>query len=60
LLDDVSGARAVGMRTVLTHQFRQEHDDEIAADARVGHLRELPPILAEWGGDGRRYSDSSS
>src|SRR5438132_11092303 len=38
LLDDVSGARDVGMRTVLTHQFRQEVDPAMSADARIQTL----------------------
>ena len=33
LLDDVVGARGAGMRTVLTHRFRQEEDPDIAPDA---------------------------
>jgi len=48
LYDDVSGAQAVGMRTVLTHQFRQERDPDIRPDARIDHLSELPAVLEEW------------
>jgi putative hydrolase of the HAD superfamily len=51
LLDDVSGARAVGMRTVLTHRFRQEDDREISADARIQSLAELPDIVSGWEGE---------
>lgn len=51
LLDDVSGARAVGMRTVQTRQFRQEEDAELRADAVVEHLSELPDLIAGWGSD---------
>jgi putative hydrolase of the HAD superfamily len=48
LLDDVSGARAVGMRAVQTRQFRQEQDPEVAPDAVIEHLRDLPEVLAAW------------
>jgi putative hydrolase of the HAD superfamily len=51
LLDDVSGARAVGMRTVLTHRFRQEDDPEIRADARIQSLAELPGVVSGWDGE---------
>ena len=50
LYDDVSGAQAVGMRTVLTHQFRQEEDPQFRPDARVAHLSELPSVLKRWKG----------
>ena len=43
LLDDVSGARGVGMRTVLTHQFRQEIDPAVSADARIRSLTTREP-----------------
>jgi len=45
LYDDVSGAQAVGMRSVLTRQFRQEDDPEYAPDAMIAHLSELPKAL---------------
>ena len=45
LYDDVSGAQAVGMRTVQTRQFRQEDDPTYAPDAVIEHLRELPEML---------------
>jgi putative hydrolase of the HAD superfamily len=48
LLDDVSGARELGMRTVLTHEFRQEEDPEVEPDAVIGSLRELPAVLQSW------------
>ncbi len=48
LLDDVSGARELGMRTVLTHEFRQEEDPEIEPDAVIGSLRDLPELLQSW------------
>ena len=50
LRDDVGGARAVGMRTVLTRQFRSEEDPSLVPDAAIGHLRDLPAVLASWGG----------
>ncbi|HXF56823.1 MAG TPA: HAD family hydrolase [Actinomycetota bacterium] len=50
LLDDVSGAQAVGMRAVQTRQFRREEDDRVRPDAVIDHLRELPAVLARWGG----------
>jgi putative hydrolase of the HAD superfamily len=50
LVDDVSGARAVGMRGVQTRQFRQESDPDIRPDAVIDHLGELAPALTRWGG----------
>jgi putative hydrolase of the HAD superfamily len=52
LVDDITGARALGMRTVLTHQFRQEDDPGIVPDARIDRLADLPGIIAAWGGNG--------
>jgi HAD superfamily hydrolase (TIGR01662 family) len=49
LLDDISGARALGMRTVHTVQFRREDDPDIPPDARIGDLSELPLVLKRWG-----------
>jgi putative hydrolase of the HAD superfamily len=51
LVDDVTGARGVGMRTVLTHRFRQEEDPQISADARIQSLDELPGVLSGWDGE---------
>jgi FMN phosphatase YigB (HAD superfamily) len=48
LCDDVSGAQAAGMRTVLTRQFRQEENPEITPDAVIEHLSELPAFLRGW------------
>lgn len=47
LLDDISGARAAGMRTVLTHQYRQEPLDNVTLrpDAVIRRLSELPAVL---------------
>lgn len=49
LVDDISGAQAVGMRTVLTHQYRQEPLDGAPAtpDAVIRRLSELPHVLDE-------------
>jgi putative hydrolase of the HAD superfamily len=49
LYDDVSGAQAVGMRAVHTRQFRQEDDARFRPDGVIGHLRELPGVLATLG-----------
>jgi putative hydrolase of the HAD superfamily len=51
LLDDVVGARGVGMRTVLTHRFRQEEDPDVVPDALIRSLGELPAVLSEWDGE---------
>jgi putative hydrolase of the HAD superfamily len=47
LVDDVSGAQAVGMRAVLTHQYRQEPLGSAPAtpDAVIERLSELPEAL---------------
>ncbi len=48
IVDDVSGAQAVGMRAVLTHQFRQEPLDgaNVEPNAVIGRLAELPAAIA--------------
>jgi hypothetical protein len=38
------------MRAVQTRQFRAEEDPDVQPDAVIGHLRELPELLTEWGG----------
>jgi HAD superfamily hydrolase (TIGR01662 family) len=43
--DDIAGAKGVGMRTVLTRQFRQEEPDETRPDAVIDRLAELPAVL---------------
>jgi HAD superfamily hydrolase (TIGR01662 family) len=48
LRDDVEGARALGMRTVLTRQFRQEDDPSVVPDASIEHLRGLEAVLRSW------------
>ena len=52
LYDDVSGAQAVGMRAVLTRQFRQEDDPDYAPDAVISHLSELPEVLDRMASSG--------
>jgi putative hydrolase of the HAD superfamily len=43
--DDIAGAKGVGMRAVLTRQFRQEEPNEIRPDAVIERLDELPSVL---------------
>lgn len=47
LFDDISGAKLVGMRAVLTHQYRQEAIDGAnpPPDAVIRRLDELPDVL---------------
>ena len=64
LYDDIGGARQVGMRTVLTRQFRNELDGAergealaaggaavaaLAPDAAIDTIEDLPSVLAGWG-----------
>jgi FMN phosphatase YigB (HAD superfamily) len=47
--DDVAGAQAIGMRGVLTHQYRtEEPDGEIRPDATIERIAELPALLSGW------------
>jgi putative hydrolase of the HAD superfamily len=49
LLDDVTGAQAVGMRAVHTVQFRREEPrEEVRPDATIASIDELPAILRGW------------
>jgi len=48
LNDDIVGAQAVGMRTILTREFRQEEPGEIRPDAVVERLAEIPDVIASW------------
>ena len=51
LVDDVSGAQAVGMRGVQTVQFRRETEPAtVTPDAVVQAVSDLPGVLAGWGG----------
>jgi putative hydrolase of the HAD superfamily len=47
---DVEGPAALGMRTVLTHQYRQEDPSKakVAPDAVIRHLSELPAAVKPW------------
>src|SRR5204862_734656 len=45
VLDDIGGAKGVGMRAVMTREFRQEEPDEIAPDAVIERLTELPDAV---------------
>ena len=51
LVDDVSGAQAVGMRALLTHQYRQEpvEDSPVTPDGVLQRLGELPQALERIG-----------
>ena len=50
LKEDVRGPKEVGMRAVLTRQFRQEdpRDAAMPPDAVIASLGELPAVLALW------------
>src|SRR3989440_5926353 len=50
LKEDVRGPKEVGMRAVLTRQFRQEdpRDAAVPPDAVIASLAELPAVLAQW------------
>ena len=48
LNDDVVGAQAVGMRTILTREFRREDPGDVRPDAVVERLEEIPGVIAEW------------
>jgi len=47
---DVEGPASLGMRTVLTHQYRQEDPAgaKTRPDAVIRHLRELPLVIERW------------
>jgi putative hydrolase of the HAD superfamily len=45
LYDDISGAQAVGMRAILTRQFRHEDDPDYEPDGVIEHISELPETL---------------
>lgn len=46
--DDVVGARGMGMRAILTRQFRREDPGEGQPDAVVERIDEIPDIIAGW------------
>ncbi|MFN2568923.1 MAG: HAD family hydrolase, partial [Candidatus Dormibacteria bacterium] len=45
---DVGGARAVGMRTVRTLQYRDDRPPDGDADALIERIEDLPPLIAGW------------
>jgi FMN phosphatase YigB (HAD superfamily) len=47
LVEDIGGAKAAGMRAVLTHQYRQEQPNEGSPrpDAIIDRLSELPHVV---------------
>jgi putative hydrolase of the HAD superfamily len=49
-IDDVSGAKAVGMRGVWRRNDSGFPTSDVAPDAIVDRLSELPPLLRSWGG----------
>lgn len=49
-IDDVSGAKAVGMRGVWRRNDSGFPPSSVAPDAIVDRLSELPPLLRAWGG----------
>lgn len=50
LLDDIRGAQNAGMRAVLTHEFRQEENENVRPDALIRRLPELPAALERIAG----------
>jgi len=52
LNDDIAGAKGVGMRAVLTHEFRREEvDGGPRPDAVIEQLPELPGLIERWRGE---------
>ncbi|GAC1410059.1 MAG: hypothetical protein NVSMB57_03330 [Actinomycetota bacterium] len=45
LNDDIAGAKALGLRTVLTQEFRVEEPADIAPDAIIARLSDLPKLI---------------
>src|SRR5205823_1453047 len=45
LLDDIDGAKRLGMRAVLTREFRREEDPSVHPDAVIERIEELPAAL---------------
>lgn len=50
--EDILGAQAVGMRAILTHQYRQDEPEDGTPDAIITRLVELPAYLDALGGYG--------
>ena len=49
-IDDVSGAKGVGMRAIWRRNDSGFPTSDVAADATVDALAELPALLRSWGG----------
>ena len=49
-VDDISGARAVGMRAIWRRNDSGFPSSDVTPDAIVDGLAELPPLLRTWGG----------
>ena len=50
LIDDVAGAKHVGMRGIWRRNDSGFPAGDVEADAVVDRLSELPPLLRQWGG----------
>ncbi len=48
LADDIAGAQALGMRTILTTEFRAEEPSTIVPDAVVARLADVPAVVGAW------------
>lgn len=48
LLDDIAGAQALGMRTILTQEYRKEEPGDIVPDAVVSTIADVPDVVASW------------
>ncbi|MBC9252803.1 HAD family hydrolase [Pseudomonas alcaligenes] len=46
--DDIAGARAAGMRAIWFNPQGKAWDDEVAPDAQIASLAELPALLHSW------------
>jgi putative hydrolase of the HAD superfamily len=49
--EDVVGPRALGMRTVLTHEYRQEPPDGAPPDGFIRRFADLPALLDQMEGE---------
>jgi putative hydrolase of the HAD superfamily len=48
LTDDIAGAQAVGMKAILTQQYRKEEPGDVQPDAVITHVTEVPSAIASW------------